>query len=184
MRGGGVSQLPCWLCGSHSRRTNVGVAIHTQEGVSLRVFAGLAELATSAGVDLGRTNWLSMEQTRIDDFARTTGDFQWIHVDTARAAVGPHGRTIAHGMLTLSLLTSFHDELYRVERVTMALNCGLNRVRFLEPVGVGDRLRASARIDHAVPMPGAVQLIISTDIELEGAPRPACVAESVFRYIE
>jgi acyl dehydratase len=148
----------------------------------MRVFAGLDELADASGVELGSTGWMTITQERVNLFADATGDHQWIHVDVERARSGPFGGTIAHGFLTLSLLPEFTGQLLRVEGIQLAVNYGLNRVRFPAPVPVGSRLRASARLAEVTRLAGAVQAVIATTIEVEGGQKPACVAESVTRF--
>lgn len=147
------------------------------------VFADLAEFVAAEGVELGPTDWLVMDQPRIDQFAEATDDHQWIHVDPERAADGPYGRTIAHGLLTLSLLPHFMHDLYRVDNVTMAINYGFNKVRFISPVPVGSRLRAAATITDVVTLDGGVQATFTTTIEVEGSAKPAAVIESIVRYL-
>jgi acyl dehydratase len=149
----------------------------------MRIFNGISELIAGAGGELGTTDWVTVDQERINTFADATGDHQWIHVDTEKAAAGPFGGTIAHGMLTLSLLPSFTSQLYWVDGVTMAINYGLNKVRFPAPVPAGSRLRATSRITAVTKLDGAAQAELSTTIEIEGVAKPACVAESIVRYI-
>jgi acyl dehydratase len=148
-----------------------------------KVFGNLAELAAAEGAELGPTDWLVVDQPRIDQFAEATDDHQWIHVDPQRAADGPYGRTIAHGLLTLSLLPHFMHDLYRVENVAMAINYGFNKVRFITPVPVGSRLRASSTITAVVELDGGVQATLTTAIEVEGSAKPAAVVESIIRYL-
>jgi acyl dehydratase len=149
----------------------------------MRVFQGIDELAGAAGTDLGTTEWLTIDQERIDQFATATGDHQWIHVDPERAAAGPYGRTIAHGLLTLSLIPALTHQLYTVENVAMAINYGFNKVRFAAPVPVGSRVRASARIAEVVKLEGAVQVVVATTVEVEGNAKPAAIVESVARFL-
>jgi acyl dehydratase len=149
----------------------------------VKTFPDPAAFAAAAGAELGPSDWLTVEQHRIDTFAQATGDHQWIHVDTERAASGPFGTTIAHGLLTLSLLPVFMHELYTVQNVTMAVNYGFNKVRFLAPVPVGSKLRAAARIVEVTEVPGGVQGILATTIEIDGSEKPACVIESIVRYV-
>ncbi|MBN9739220.1 MaoC family dehydratase [Pseudonocardia sp. P1] len=149
----------------------------------MRVFTDLAEIRAARGETLGTSDWLSVEQQHIDGFAEATGDRQWIHVDPARAADGPFGTTIAHGFLTLSLLPVLAASAYRIENVGMAVNYGLNRVRFTAPVPVGSRVRATAElVGDEDTKDGAVQLSTSFAVELEGSERPAVVAEWLVRY--
>ena len=149
----------------------------------MKIFDGLHELKDAAGCDLGTTDWLVIDQARVDLFADATGDHQWIHVDPERAAAGPFGGTIAHGLLTLSLLPLFLNQLYRVDNVSMAVNYGMNKVRFPSPVRVGARLAASARIDDVQSLDNAVQATFVTTMNVEGVAKPASVIESVVRYI-
>ncbi|MCW2856575.1 MAG: dehydratase [Marmoricola sp.] len=148
----------------------------------MKTFQGITELAGAAGTDLGTSDWLEIDQQRIDRFADATGDHQWIHVDPERAADGPFGRTIAHGFLTLSVLPVLQHQLYAVEGVRMAVNVGLNRVRFMTPVPVGSKIRARATIAEVTELDGAVQVTFSTTIEIEGVEKPAAVVESIGRF--
>jgi acyl dehydratase len=149
----------------------------------VKVYQGLAELVGAIGDELGPSRWLEVDQTRIDTFAAATGDHQWIHVDPERAASGPFGATIAHGFLTLSLLPVLLNELYRVEGVTMALNYGLGKVRFVAPVPVGSRIRLTSRIASVEKLEGAAQAIFESVFEIDGSSRPAAVVASVVRYV-
>ncbi|MBW1599858.1 MaoC family dehydratase [Streptomyces sp. JJ38] len=148
-----------------------------------RVFATVDELREAVGVELGPSDWLEVDQKRIDLFADATGDHQWIHVDPERAAQGPFGTTIAHGYLTLSLLPVLMPQVLRVEGVRMGVNYGVNKVRFPAPVPVGSRLRARVRIAEVSEVgDGGVQCVAQTTVEREGGGKPVCVAESVVRY--
>ncbi|OBC11979.1 dehydratase [Mycobacterium sp. 852013-50091_SCH5140682] len=149
----------------------------------MKVFDNLADFESAAGTELGPTDWLEVDQQRVDKFADATDDHQWIHVDPDRAASGPFGGTIAHGLLTLSLLPRFMHELYRVDNVAMAINYGFNKVRFITPVPVGTKLRASSRITQVDELDTAVQATLVTTIEVEGAAKPAAVIESIVRYV-
>lgn len=120
-----------------------------------RVFGSLDELRGAVGEELGTSDWLEIDQKRIDLFAEATGDHQWIHVDQEKAAAGPFGTTIAHGYLTLSLLPAFVPQLMRVDNVKMGINYGTNKVRFPATVPVGSRLRATARIAEVTECPAA-----------------------------
>ncbi|HUZ39377.1 MAG TPA: MaoC family dehydratase [Streptosporangiaceae bacterium] len=144
---------------------------------------GLDELKALAGTDLGYTGWLEVTQDRVNTFADATGDHQWIHVDAAKAAAGPFGGTIAHGYLTLSLVIPLFGELAEVRGVSMGINYGLNKARFPAPVPVGSKIRLGARLG-AVEDAGvnAVQAVVDFTIEVEGAEKPACVAQAVYRY--
>ncbi|KNE80423.1 MULTISPECIES: MaoC family dehydratase [Streptomyces] len=147
-----------------------------------RVFASLDELKSAVGEELGHSDWLEIDQKRIDLFAEATGDHQWIHVDPEKAAAGPFGTTIAHGYLTLSLLPVLVPQLMRVEGVRMGINYGTNKVRFPSPVPVGSRLRATGRIAGVSEVAGGVQLTAAVTVEREGGDKPVCVAESVSRF--
>ena len=131
------------------------------------------------GKTIGPTDWVSIEQDRVDIFAEATDDHQWIHVDVEAAATGPFGRTIAHGYLTVSLVPSFASQLYCIEFGSARLNYGLNKVRFPSPVPVGARVRATARFGEAVPSGAGTRLMTEFVVEIEGQEKPACVAETV-----
>ena len=147
----------------------------------VRHFPHLHDLMAMVGQEIGSSDWLLVDQGRIDAFAQATGDHQWIHVDPARAAEGPFGATIAHGFLTLSLLPMFFDSGFAIDDVRMGVNYGLNRVRFPAPVRVGSRLRGHFRLLEYLPLEGGAQLTVEVTVELEGSAKPACVAESVSR---
>jgi acyl dehydratase len=148
----------------------------------MTIFANPAALLDAVGADLGTTEWLEIDQHRIDNFALATGDEQWIHVDPARAAAGPFGRTIAHGYLTLSLLASFTAELLEVHDVTMAINYGLDRVRFLQPVRSGSRLRASASVTSAEAVGLGVRVGVRITVEIDGESKPALIADTIVLF--
>ena len=147
----------------------------------MRTFA-LADLAALEGQEIGRSGWVIVEQASIDQFAQATGDEQWIHVDPARAAAGPFGTTVAHGFLTLSLLSQLFTAAVAFEDVRLSINYGLNRVRFPSPVPVDSRLRALCVLDSFEAIEGGAQLTITVTIEREGGAKPACVAEWVTRH--
>ncbi len=149
------------------------------------VFANLDEVLESVGRDLGHSDWLAVEQDRINLFADATGDHQWIHIDAERAAAGPFGATIAHGYLTLSLVSCMLPQVLRVDGVSMGINYGVNRVRFPHPVTVGSQIRASATLTSAeqIAAGAGVQAVITVTIEIDGKSKPACVAELVVRYM-
>ena len=135
------------------------------------------------GVELGPSGWREITQARIDAFAAATDDPQWIHVDPARAASGPFGTTIAHGYLTLSLLVPIAYELLPVEDAALALNYGLDRVRFPAPVPSGSRIRARFSVEAVREVAGGVQVTLAATVEREGAEKPVCVATVVFRFV-
>ncbi|MEU1669713.1 MaoC family dehydratase [Streptomyces sparsogenes] len=148
-----------------------------------RIFTSPDELRSAVGEDLGPSDWLEVDQKRIDLFADATGDHQWIHVDPEKAATGPFGTTIAHGYLTLSLLPAFTPQLLNVEGVRMGINYGVNKVRFPSPVPVGSRLRATGRVAEVTEVAdGGFQVTLVVTVEREGGDKPVCVAESVARY--
>ena len=147
------------------------------------VFANPDHLLDAVGRELGASQWISIEQDRIDQFAEATGDHQWIHVDPVAAADGPFGATIAHGYLTLALTNQFLPEIMRVDGISMGVNYGANKVRFPQPVTVGSRVRASATITEAEEIKGGVQVVVTITVEIEGQAKPACVVESVSRFL-
>jgi acyl dehydratase len=148
----------------------------------MRVFNGVDDLRAAVGSQLGVSDWITIEQSRVDTFADATDDHQWIHVDAEKAEDGPFGTTIAHGFLTLSLIPSMGWQIYRVEGVTMTINYGLNRVRFTSPVRVGSKVRGSIELVEVSDVSGGVQVTNKVTVEIEGAERPAVVAESLLRY--
>jgi len=139
-------------------------------------------LADMGGRHLGHSEWITISQERVQQFADATGDHQWIHLDTERAKTGPFGGTIAHGYLTLSLGPLLLPQIWRVEGVTMGVNYGANRVRFMSPVPVGSRLRAGAKLLEVTAVAGGTQVVLEVTFEVEGATKPSCVAEVIFRY--
>jgi acyl dehydratase len=149
----------------------------------VKTFKGLDEFVAAEGSQLGPTDWLEIGQDRVNMFADATDDRQWIHVDPERAANGPLGGTIAHGLLTLSLLPHFTHQLYTVDNIAMAINYGYNKVRFISPVKVGAKIRARAEIAKVDQLEGAVQATLATTVEIEGSDKPAAVAESIVRFI-
>jgi acyl dehydratase len=142
-----------------------------------------ALLAAPAGTALGSTAWREVTQAQIDSFADTTGDHQWIHVDPERAADGPYGATIAHGMLTLSLVPVLIGELVAVEAAAHGLNYGFEKVRFTAPVPVGSRLRGTGTLLRTAPVTGGTKATFGLTVEIEGAVKPACVAEQVIVWL-
>ena len=147
-----------------------------------RIFTSADELTAAVGEQLGHSDWLEVDQKRIDLFADATGDHQWIHVDPEKAAAGPFGTTIAHGYLTLSLLPALVPQVMRVENVKMGVNYGTNKVRFPAPVPVGSRVRATAIVTDVTETGGGVQVTAAVTVEREGGDKPVCVAESVSRF--
>jgi acyl dehydratase len=148
----------------------------------MRIFNGPDELKAAAGTNVGVSDWFTVDQTRIDTFADATDDHQWIHVDAEKAKAGPFGTTIAHGFLSLSLLVPLVAQTYRVEGVKMGVNYGLNKVRFTSPVPVGSKVRANVDVaDVSEVGGGALQVTLKVTVEIEGAERPALVAEWLTR---
>ena len=142
-------------------------------------------LAEHVGRELGASGWLAIDQARIDAFAATTGDDHWIHVDVERARRElPGGKTIAHGLLTLSLVPGLQRTIWTIERRGRGLNYGYNRVRFTGPVQVGARIRLHQTLKAAEPADGAVRFTFESTIEVEGASRPALVAETIVLIYE
>jgi acyl dehydratase len=154
---------------------------HSQPEVSVKTYQNLAELKALVGSPIGTSDWLTVDQARIDKFADVTGDDQWIHVDPERAAAGMFGSTVAHGFLTLSLLPYFIRSSHKVGGARMSVNYGLNRVRFPAPVPVNSRLRAHFKLLSFEPIEGGVQIVTEVTVEREGQAKPVCVAESVGR---
>lgn len=150
----------------------------------MRIFESVADLATATGQGIGESEWVTITQEDVNLFADATGDHQWIHVDPQRAAEGPFGTTIAHGFMTLALLPRLQHQIYTVNGVKLAINYGLNKVRFPAPVPVGSKVRAKTSLVGVEDLGnGAVQATMSTVVEIEGGAKPACVAESIVRYI-
>jgi acyl dehydratase len=145
----------------------------------MRTFTSLDEVAAATGTDLGTSDWVRIDQDRIDRFAEATGDHQWIHVDVERAKAGPFGGTIAHGYLTLSLVPMLGAQVFSLETPGAKLNYGVNKVRFPAPVPVGSRVRAHARLVDVAEVPAGRQATFGWTVEIEGAPKPGCVAETV-----
>jgi acyl dehydratase len=155
---------------------------HFGEHASMKIYESLADLKPLVGEPIGSSDWVLVDQERIDRFADATGDHQWIHVDPSRASKGPYGMPIAHGFLTLSLLPAFFATAFEIRRSTMGVNYGLNKVRFMRPVPVGSRLRGHFKLLswEALENDGA-QMNIEMLVEREGDAKPVCVAESITR---
>ena len=149
----------------------------------MRVFKNPGELLTSVGDELGETDWLEIDQTRVNTFADATGDHQWIHVDVEKARQGPFGGPIAHGYLTASLANYFLPQLLDVQRTSMGVNYGADRLRFPAPVPVGSRVRGTGELVEAErTKDGGVQAKVRVTVEIEGGERPACVVDTISRY--
>jgi acyl dehydratase len=151
----------------------------------VRIIGSIAEAVDAVGQELGVSGWTAVDQDRIDAFADTTGDRQWIHVDVERArAESPYGTTIAHGFLTLSLIPALSKDNYRVDNARMGINYGLNKVRFLAPVSAGSRVRVrSDLVDARRVNDTTVDLIVRQTVELDGSDKPAAIAEIIARMV-
>lgn len=149
----------------------------------MKVFNDLSELVAAQGSELGPTDWLEVTQERVNVFADATDDHQWIHIDAEKAANGPFGGTIAHGLLTLALVPHFSHQLYAVKGISLAVNYGYDKVRFITPVKVGSNIRARGVLTAVKELEGAAQATTTVTIEIEGADKPAAVVEQIIRYI-
>ena len=149
-----------------------------QDG-TVREFASLAEVSAAAGQVIGTSPWLAITQDRIDTFAQATGDHQWIHVDAARAATGPFGTTIAHGYLTLSLLSLLGTRIFHVDPAITRINYGVNSVRFINPVPVDSRVRAVLRFGEVSETAQGLRVPMNWVVQIDGADKPAAVAETI-----
>lgn len=148
----------------------------------MKTFETLADLAACVGQNVAATEWVDITQNQVNLFAQATGDHQWIHTDVERAQQGPFGAPIAHGFLTLSLLSHFFDKTIVVKAKSMGVNYGLNKVRFMAPVPVGSRLRGHLHLHSATPIDGnGLQLQWNVTVEREGSDKPVCAAESLVR---
>jgi acyl dehydratase len=143
---------------------------------------GIEELKTKQGEHLGYSDWHQVTQEQVNTFADATGDHQWIHVDPERAKAGPFGGPIAHGYLTLSLAPALLPQILQVDGISMGVNYGCEKVRFPSPVPVGSKLRAGAELVSVDDVAGGAQVTMRVTFEVEGAPKPSCVAEVVYRY--
>lgn len=151
----------------------------------MRTITSVDDAIAAVGTELGTSDWLLVDQSRIDTFADATGDHQWIHVDPQRAAAeSPYGATIAHGLLTLSLIPALSKQCFVVENVRMGINYGFNKVRFVAPVAVDSRVRVRSVLTDATKVDdNTVQLTVQHTVELEGGAKPAAVAEMIGRYL-
>ncbi|HEY0453130.1 MaoC family dehydratase [Actinophytocola sp.] len=148
----------------------------------MRVLNGVDEVRAAAGQHLGYSDYHAVTQQDIDTFAALTGDDQWIHVDTERAKDGPFGGTIAHGLLTLSLGPRLVRSIYRIDGMQMSVNYGYDRIRFPAPVPAGAKIRVGAALEGVDDVSSGVQVRVGFTWEIEGAPKPACVATMLLRY--
>ncbi|HEX9172490.1 MAG TPA: MaoC family dehydratase [Telluria sp.] len=148
-------------------------------------FDSVAAVLAAVGVQLGHTDWMTLTQQQIDQFAAATGDHQWIHVDPVRAAAGPFGACVAHGYLTLGLANRFLPQLVHYERLAMGVNYGCEGVRFPAPVKAGARLRGNGEVLAAAPIKDGVQVTVRISVEIEGQDKPGCVVNTISRlYFE
>ncbi len=148
----------------------------------MKTFQTLQDLAACVGQEVAVSDWITITQEQVNQFAEATGDRQWIHVDVEKAKVGPFGAPIAHGFLTLSLIPRFFESTFEIAESKMGVNYGLNKVRFTAPVPVGSRLRARMKLLSADPIDNnGLQMAWEVIVEREGADRPVCVAESLSR---
>lgn len=151
----------------------------------MKTYETVADLQPLVGEVVGTSDWILIDQQRINTFADATGDHQWIHVDAERAAEGPFGAPIAHGFLTLSLLPVFSANAFTIRQFKLGVNYGLNKVRFLKPVPVNSRLRAHFRLQNFEPLDNkGAQLTYEMTVEMEGGDKPVCVAESIVRVFD
>jgi acyl dehydratase len=147
------------------------------------IFATPSDLLSRIGETLGTSDWLLIDQARINAFADATGDHQWIHTDPIRAAAGPFGATIAHGYLTLALVNLFLPQIIEVQNVSMGVNIGSNRLRFLTPVRVNSRIRGTGELTAAEAVgTDAIQAIVRITVEIDGASKPACIVDTISRF--
>jgi len=149
----------------------------------MKTFQTLSELSGLAGQEVTVSDWITITQEQVNQFAQATGDHQWIHVDVEKAKAGPFGGPIAHGFLTLSLIPNFFESSLKIVETRMGVNYGLNKVRFMAPVPVGSRLRARLKLLKSEPIDnGGAQMMWEVAIEREGSMKPVCVAESLARH--
>lgn len=147
-----------------------------------RVFKHPSDLKQAQGEQLGCSDWLEIDQNRINLFADATGDHQWIHVDPERAKDGPFGKCIAHGYLTLSLVNLFLPQIIDVQGISMGVNVGCEKIRFPSPVPVGSRVRGSGELVSVEEVKGGIQSVVRVTVEIEGQDKPACVVDTISRY--
>ncbi len=146
------------------------------------LFNSVAGVLAAVGSDLGTTDWVLIDQQRINTFAEATGDHQWIHVDPERAKDGPFGACVAHGYLTLSLANLFLPQLVSYQRLKMGVNYGCDKVRFPAPVKVDSRVRGRGQVVAAEPVKGdGVQVTVRISVEIDGSDKPGCVVDTISR---
>ena len=158
--------------------------VHGRESAMVRVINGVAELEQLVGQELGASEWVLVDQERVNLFADATGDHQWIHIDEEKAKDGPFGGTIAHGFLTLSLLPLLGSQVTDVTGMKMKINYGLNKVRFPNPVKVGSKVRDVVTLKEVTRKDSGIQVVMNHVIEIEGQDRPAAIAEAVSLMVE
>jgi acyl dehydratase len=146
------------------------------------IIEGIDGLRAKVGEHLGYSDWVEITQDQVNRFADATGDHQWIHVDVARAKAGPFGGPIAHGYLTLALGPGLLPTIIEVRGISMGVNYGANKIRFPAPVPVGSKLRLGAKLLAVEDVPGGVQGTVELTFEVDGASKPSCVAEVLYRY--
>lgn len=151
--------------------------------MAVTTFTDLQQIKDALGKHLGYSEWLEVSQDRVNLFADATGDHQWIHVDVEKAKEGPFGAPIAHGYLTMSLSNLFLPQIVEVRNISMGINYGVDKVRFPNPVKVGSRVRGGAEIAAVSDIAGGIQVTIKITIEIEGEAKPACIIESLTRYL-
>ena len=150
----------------------------------MRTFTTLDDVAAASGSEIGTSEWLEVDQARIDAFADATLDHQWIHVDAEAAGAGPFGTTIAHGYLTLSLVNTFLPDLLQVRTFSAGVNYGTDKTRFPAPVPVGSRIRGRGELTGAEEVKGGVQVTVTVTVDIEGGDRPACVVDTISRFLD
>lgn len=153
------------------------------EGKPITVDFSHETLPGLVGATFGPGEWLEVTQERINQFADASGDHQWIHVDEERAAAGPFGKTIAHGLLTLSMISSLNKGMFKFRGYKLGVNYGYEKIRFPSPVPVGSRLRVSAKVLSYEPVGKMMQTVIEFTVEREGSEKPACIAQMIFRHL-
>jgi acyl dehydratase len=150
--------------------------------MTLTIIDAPKDLLGKEGLKIGPSAWMEITQKRINTFAEATGDYQWIHIDEARAKAGPFGATIAHGYLTLSLAAKLMPEILEVKGLKMGINYGTDRVRFLNPVKSGARVRGHGEFLEIKEVTGGYQSTLRVTIEIEGEEKPACIVDTISRY--
>ncbi len=161
------------------KSSRAAVSVDDDLATDVRVFNSIDALRQAVGTHLGHSEWHVITQRQIDTFAEATGDHQWIHIDPERAAGGPFGSTIAHGYLTLSLVSAMVWQVYRVDGLRMEVNYGANKLRFPSPVQVDSRVRAGVQLLSVTPTNSGFQVVARVTVEIEGNAKPACVVEAV-----